>query len=175
VGRLPRSAALGELTRREMGALHRRLGQIDYVTDVPATGSQAVPGQSFIGPAGATYNPSQLTNIDSLIGVPVGSGGIGGGLLPSSTTAASGSGFTSAQEAALLAQGISTAGVLGKQAIIGSPTLTYNPATGQYTATGGATLPTSLGLSSTLTSLLSNPLVLLGIVGLVVFSMAGKK
>jgi hypothetical protein len=81
--------------------------------------------------------------------------------------------MTSAQEAALLAQGISTAGVLGKQAIIGTPTLTYNPATGQYTATGGATLPTGLSLSSLFTGT-SGTLLLLAIAGVVVFMVVKK-
>lgn len=90
---------------------------------------------------------------------------------PTTPAAPSTPGWTPAQEAQVLTAAITTGGVLGKQAIIGSPTVSYNPATGQYTATGGATLPSGIALSSTISSLFSNPLVLLAIAGIVAFSV----
>jgi hypothetical protein len=89
----------------------------------------------------------------------------------STPAASSSSGWTAAQQAQVLTAAITTGGVLGKQAIIGSPTVSYNPATGQYTATGGATLPSGIALGSTISSLFSNPLVLLAIAGIVAVSV----
>jgi hypothetical protein len=80
-------------------------------------------------------------------------------------------GWTPAQEAQVLTSAINTAGVVGRQAIIGSPTVSYNAATGQYTATGGATLPGGIALGSSLSSLFSNPMVLLAIAGIVAISV----
>jgi hypothetical protein len=79
----------------------------------------------------------------------------------------------SPSEINLITQGISTAGALGVKALTPTPTVTYNPATGQYSATGGATLPASLtsGLGS-LTAYL--PILLLGGGLLVVVSMMKK-
>jgi hypothetical protein len=82
-------------------------------------------------------------------------------------------GSISPQDAALLSTAITTAGKVGTQAIIGTPTETYNPLTGQYTATGGAVLPASIGLDSTISSYL--PLILLGGGLILIISMAGKR
>jgi hypothetical protein len=82
-------------------------------------------------------------------------------------------GSISAQNAGLLSTAITTAGKVGTQAIIGSPTLTYNPATGQYTATGGATIPSSLSISSAISSYL--PIILLGGGLLLLVSAMGKR
>jgi hypothetical protein len=90
---------------------------------------------------------------------------------PAAPASSSTPGWTPAQEAQVLTAAINTGGVLGKQAIIGSPTVSYNPATGQYTATGGATLPSGIALGSTISSLFSNPLVLLAIAGIVAVSV----
>jgi len=94
---------------------------------------------------------------------------------PSSSSSSSGSSLTPT-EAALISQGITTAGVVGRQAIVGSPTLTYNPATGQYTASGGATLPVgSIAASSALSTLFSPTVLLLGGALLLVITLAGRR
>jgi hypothetical protein len=80
-------------------------------------------------------------------------------------TPSSGGGLTT-QEAQLISQGITTGGALASKALTPTPTVSYNPATGTYTATGGAALPAGLGLSSSLSSLFSSPLLLLGILGI---------
>jgi hypothetical protein len=164
MGRLARAHRLSSLGRLRGAA--RRLGQDDYATpdEIASqfTGSQVVPGQTPGVPSGNFSSPV-LSTADSFYG--------SGSLLPAGSSGSSG--FTAAQEAALLSQGISTAGVLGKQAIIGSPSLTYNPATGQYVATGGATLPTGLSLSSLFTGS-TGTLLLLAIAGVVAFMVLKK-
>ena len=77
------------------------------------------------------------------------------------------------KDAALLSTAITTAGKVGTQAIIGTPTVSYNPATGAYTATGGATLPTATALTSELSSYL--PLILLGLAAVVIIPMLGAR
>lgn len=87
-----------------------------------------------------------------------------------------GSGAITPSEAALISQGITTAGKIGTQAIIGTPTVTYNAATGQYTATGGATIPAgSIAANSIFQTLLSPTVLLLGGGLLVVLAFAGKR
>jgi hypothetical protein len=76
-------------------------------------------------------------------------------------------------DAALISQGIATAGKIGTQAIVGTPTVSFNPATGMYTATGGATLPSASVLGSTLSAYL--PYLLLGGGVLLVVSMMGRR
>jgi hypothetical protein len=61
-------------------------------------------------------------------------------------------GGISPTDAALLSTAITTAGKVGTQAIIGTPTVTYNPTTGTYQATGGAALPTGLTSSAVFSS-----------------------
>ena len=86
--------------------------------------------------------------------------------LPGSTPISStSSGLTTAQEAQLLSQGISTAGILGAKALTPVPTVTYNPYTGAYSATGGAALPTSSIASSLTSSEISSYLPLLLLLG----------
>jgi len=141
VGRLPGQGA----NRRGLNALHERLTLMQYLPSSDTGGDTYVPpitAQNYLPPP--------------VVASPVAS------------TPSSSSGWTSAQEASVLTSAINAAGVVGKQAIIGSPTVSYNPATGQYTATGGATLPSGLALSSSLSSLLSNPMILLAIAGIVV-------
>lgn len=80
-------------------------------------------------------------------------------------------------DASLLSQGISTTGALVSKALTPTPTVTYNAATGQYVATGGAALPSGLTLGSSLSSLFSGTtgtLLLLGGLALVVV-MARKR
>jgi len=121
------------------------------------------------GPTGTSYGAPGLSPVTTTIlsSSPTTSS------TPTSATPASSSssGWTAAQEASVLTSAINAAGVVGKQAIIGSPTVSYNPATGQYTATGGATLPSGIALSSTISSLFSNPLVLLAIAGIIAVSV----
>jgi hypothetical protein len=76
-------------------------------------------------------------------------------------------------EAALLSNAITTAGKVGTQAIIGTPTLTYNPLTGTYSASGGATIPTSLVTSATISQYL--PLILLAGGAVLLFSVMGRR
>jgi hypothetical protein len=133
-------AALGGLTRAEMGALYRRLGQINYA-DFTVDG---IPISTLPQPIISTPAP----------GTP---------------------GWTPALQAGLLSQTIATAGNVAARAVSPTPSVTYNPATGQYVATGGATLPAGLALGSTFTSLFSNPLVLLGIAGIAVVVMVSRR
>jgi len=79
-------------------------------------------------------------------------------------------GWTPTQEAQVLTSAINAAGAVGVRAVSPTPTLTYNPATGQYTATGGAVLPAGLSFSS----LFSNPLALLAIAGIVAVMVLKK-
>ena len=87
-----------------------------------------------------------------------------------------GSGDISALDASLISQGITTAGALTAQALRPVPTVSYNPSTGLYMASGGAALPTGqiLGssLDTTITSLL--PLLLLAGGAVLVLSMARR-
>jgi hypothetical protein len=76
-------------------------------------------------------------------------------------------------DAAVLSSAITAAGKVGTQAIIGSPSLTYNPETGTYTATGGAALPSGLGISTAISEYL--PLILLAGGAILLFSMVGRK
>jgi hypothetical protein len=94
-------------------------------------------------------------------------------VLPSGGGSGSGGGFTTAQETSLISSAINAAGKVGTQAIIGAPSLTYNPLTGTYTASGGATIPSSLGLSTALSSYL--PLILLAGGALVLVSVMGRR
>jgi hypothetical protein len=82
-------------------------------------------------------------------------------------------GSLSPSELNLISSAITTGGALANKALTPTPTVTYNPATGQYTATGGAALPSSLtsGLGS-LTAYL--PILLLG-GGLLLVVSAMKK
>lgn len=75
--------------------------------------------------------------------------------------ASSGGGLTPA-ETSLISTGIATTGALVNRALTPTPYSSYNALTGQYTAVGGAALPSGLSssaLSSSLTSYL--PLILL--------------
>jgi hypothetical protein len=92
--------------------------------------------------------------------------------VPSFSPSGSPGGLTPA-DASVLSAAITAAGKVGTQAIIGTPTLTYNPLTGQYTATGGATIPTSAALSSEISSYL--PLILLAGGAVLIFSMVGRR
>jgi hypothetical protein len=107
--------------------------------------------------------------------VPLGPSSGGGGVasVPSAYGTSAIPGSISPQDAALLSTAITAAGKVGTQAIIGTPTLTYNPETGTYTATGGATVPTSLGLTTAITSYL--PLILLGGGAILLVSLMGRK
>jgi hypothetical protein len=137
-------------------ALSRRLGQLEYGIDV----SSDMPGGG-VGPIANPYAAYANPNYTAYPGVPVSGGLTPGGLTPA--------------EAAVLTSGINTAGVLGKQALTPVPSVTYNPTTGLYSATGGAALPAGLGLSgltSSLTSFL--PWLLLGGGLLLVVSLVKK-
>jgi hypothetical protein len=124
------------------GLLSARLGQMDYDDGV------TVP----------TYNSPYDTS------TPAGQANWASVLSPNQSPS-SGGGLTTA-EAQLISQGITTGGQLASKALTPVPTVTYNPATGMYSATGGAALPAGLGLSSSLSSLFSSPLLLLGILGI---------
>lgn len=87
-------------------------------------------------------------------------------------SATSAGGGLTTSEASLISSAINAVGAVGVQALKPTPSLTYNPATGQFTATGGATIPSSIGLNSTIESFL--PYLLIGGVILVVVSM-GKR
>jgi hypothetical protein len=136
------------------------LGQADY-------GSGDTFSESQVASA-FPITPVSTSEMQSSIFNPLTDSG--GGLSPS------GSGAISATNAALLSQAIATAGKVGTQAIIGSPSLTYNPATGTYTASGGAALPTgqiaSAEIGTELTSFL--PLLLIGGAVFLVISMARR-
>ena len=84
---------------------------------------------------------------------------------PYSLTPVSSGGGLSTTDAQLLSQGIATAGALGVRALTPTPTVTYNPYTGAYSATGGAALPTSSIASSLTSSEISSYLPLLLLAG----------
>jgi len=87
----------------------------------------------------------------------------------------SGGGALSPADAALISQGISTGGLLAAKALTPVPTVSYNAATGQYLATGGATLPGGIS-SPLLQSELSNYLPYILLIGglVLVVSMAHR-
>lgn len=151
-------SALGFPSRAQRALIHRNLKQLgpysssDFAPDEYSPGGSQYAGTLY--PGGSTpFSPTESSIIAT-------------GNIPAS-------GSLSAQNAALLSQAITTAGKVGTQAIIGTPTLTYNPLTGQYEATGGATLPSTLGLTSALTSYL--PLILLAGGAILLFSAMGKR
>jgi hypothetical protein len=82
---------------------------------------------------------------------------------PSAPVGSSSSGGISASDAALLSTAITTAGKVGTQAIVGTPTVTYNPLTGTYMATGGAAIPAGLTTSTAITEYLPYLLLFGGI------------
>lgn len=144
--------ALGFPNARQLGLMDRRLGQMDYTA--------------------ADYAPDQYSPVTSpfYANNPVAAVSA---LSPSGYGSSVPSGGISAADAALLSTAITTAGKVGTQAIIGTPTLTYNPATGTYTATGGATVPTSSILTSSIESYL--PLILLAGGAFLLISAMGKR
>jgi hypothetical protein len=113
------------------GIVAQRLGALGY-SYAPDGTVVFAPGEEQVATGYSTG-----TVFSSGAGLPASSGG---GLTPT--------------EAALVSQGITVGGKVATQAIVGTPTMTYNPLTGQYTATGGATLPSTLGLTTTLTEYL---------------------
>jgi hypothetical protein len=96
--------------------------------------------------------------------------------IPSTGTIAPSSGGISPSDAAIISSAITAAGRVGTQAIIGSPSVTYNPITGTYTATGGAAIPTQAiagtEIDSTIESFL--PLLLLGGAAFLIVSLARR-
>lgn len=165
-GRLGRVAGAHRVSRmgrlRGLGIL--RLGQdVDSYFD-PSTGNDE-------------FNPVTLmpTSVDtpSLITGSPSSSGFTATMLPTSSSSSSSSGGLTTADASVLSAAITAAGKVGTQAIVGTPTLTYNPLTGQYTATGGATIPSSLGLTTAITSYL--PLILLAGGAILLFSAMGKR
>jgi hypothetical protein len=85
------------------------------------------------------------------------------------------SGGLTTQDAALISQAITTGGVLASKALTPVPTVTYNPATGFYSATGGATLPSSIATSQVTSELSAYlPLILLGGGAILLISMMKK-
>lgn len=170
-GRLGRLAGANRVSRmgrlRGLGIL--RLGQFD-VSSIPDNtvisdpNIYDLPGENT--PIGIEQtplsNPSEFPSISAILapsGASSSSSGVPGGL----TTA----------DANVISAAITAAGKVGTQAIVGTPTLTYNPLTGQYTATGGATIPSSLGLTTAITSYL--PLILLAGGAILLFSAMGKR
>ena len=92
------------------------------------------------------------------------------------TSPVSSAGGITPSEAALLSQAINVGGQIGVRAVSPTPMVTYNAATGQYTATGGAVLPSGVASSTFLASLSSYlPLILLGGGALLVVSMMGRR
>jgi hypothetical protein len=157
--------------RRGLGRLRgRRLGQDDGgYTDFDLTPGESAainsPTYGLITPSMAASTPGFYAPSNPSDFSPSSNNTYGYG-----TSAVPGS--ISPQDAALLSTAITTAGKVGTQAIIGTPTLTYNPETGQYTATGGATIPTSTALFSSIESYL--PLILLGVGVYLVFTMGRR-
>lgn len=146
IGRLARGANyVPHLGRR------RRLGQLDWgslATAPDDTSSVILPTT----PPAPGWQPNWGTSIP------------GSSTSPGSSTP----GWTPAQEAAVITSGINAAGAIGVRAVSPTPSVTYNPATGQYVATGGASLPGGLALGTSLTGLFTNPLVLIALVAGVV-------
>ena len=136
---MPRGRGLGRLAARRMGLRGARLrGLRDIFTESDGTSYDSNTGMT-VGP---TYDTPLTLNPSS--GLPISSG--------------SSSGFSSfaltPTESALISQGINVAGQIGVKAVSPNPTLMYNPQTGAYVATGGATLPTSIFTSAALTTYL---------------------
>lgn len=129
----------------------QRLAQLDYTLPIDVSGELTpVPYTPISSPIIPSSTPTMPT------------------LAPSSSAPATN--WTN-----ILTSAINASGAIGVQALKPTPSVTYNPATGVYSATGGATLPTNISSLSSLSSMGSFlPLLLLGGVVLVVVSMARK-
>jgi hypothetical protein len=182
-GRLGRVARANKISRLGRGGLS---GAVRSTLGYTTAAQRALINRGFRGLRGGYYTaedyaPDQYSAYANPNYSAYGPGGvmapIQGATLPTSApggglTPAPGGGLTPA-DANIISSAITAAGKVGTQAIIGTPTLTYNPLTGQYTATGGATLPSTLGLSSALTSYL--PLILLAGGAVLLFSVVGRR
>jgi hypothetical protein len=134
---MPQGRGLGRLAGRRMGLRGRQARMLGLM-------NAHLRGLSDSYVSADWSNPDQPTLITSPV-VTVSPGYTGGGI-------SSGGGLTPT-EASLISQGISTAGAIGVRAVSPTPTLTYGP-NGTIIATGGATVPTSLIASTTLTEYL---------------------
>jgi hypothetical protein len=160
-----RLSRLGRLRGRRLG---RRLGQDDGGFLPSSDGGWGDYGSSSGYPA----PPSILAP-----GTPGSPGYVYPGYNPQTGVqtppGGSGAGWLTPSEASVISTGITTAGRVATTDIVGGPQLTYNPATGQYTATGGATIPSSSILASSIASYL--PLALLAGGAILLFSMMGRR
>jgi hypothetical protein len=159
---------LGGRRNMRRGRFGGRLGQ-DTSDPFPAFADAA--GETFAqAPTYGTITPYDYSTPGFAPSSPIAAGSYGSSAVP---------GSISPQDAMLLSSAITAAGKVGQQAIIGTPQLSYNAATGQYLATGGATIPSSLitgsALSSTLSTLFSPTVLLLGAGLLVVLMVSGKR
>ena len=137
------------------GIVDARLRGLGYYTAADYAPDQYSPVNSPF------YADNPVSAISSL-SIPAAGSSVPGGISP--------------QDAALLSSAITAAGKVGTQAIIGTPTVTYNPVTGTYSATGGATIPTGAIEASSIGSALSTylPYILIGGVLILVVSMAKR-
>src|ERR1700677_2685250 len=145
----PRGSGLSSAQRALINTGFRGLGDY-YTTDISGN-------QIYVPDSGPTVQLTGKGGLDT-------SAGVGSGISPTSVPG----GLTPA-DASVLTAAITAAGKVGTQAIIGTPSLTYNPATGTYTATGGATIPSSLGITTAISEYL--PLILLAGGAILIFSM----
>jgi len=178
-GRLGRVARVNKISRLGRGGLQGRiwstLGFMGALTPAQRSilrqGLRSLAQDSQAELAAAWNTPDTPLTLNPDTGVPFGTtntSGAGYGTSPSGVPG----GLTTA-DANVISAAINAAGKVGTQAIIGTPSLTYNPLTGTYTATGGAAIPSSLGLSTAISQYL--PLILLGGAAILLVSVIGKR
>jgi hypothetical protein len=151
LGRARISGGPGILSNAQRALINQRLSRLGY----GYTAADYAPDQysSYANPSYSAY-----------------------GSVPPLVSASPSAGGLTPAEAQVLTAGIQATGTDVKQAIIGTPTVTYNPVTGAYQATGGASFPAGIataGLSTEIESYL--PLILLAGGAILLFSMVGRK
>src|SRR5271157_4715470 len=141
------------------GRLGRMAGRTNRVSGIRGSAGLRLGDDPYFDPTTGNdvFNPVTLQPVPTDINLTPTSGGY----LPT-LPGSSGGGLTT-MEANLLSQAINVGGQIGVRAVSPTPMVTYNAATGQYTATGGAVLPSGVASSTFLASLSSYlPLILLG-------------
>lgn len=184
LGRLKGRAGLRGRRAWLNGVLDQRLvslrGPHATLADLGQTTYLDQPSQTELA---ADWNaPDTPLTLDPTTGIPFATGSTAGaGYGTSSVSSPYGTsavpGSISPQDALLLSSAITAAGKVGTQAIIGTPTVTYNPITGTYSATGGAAIPTGAIEASSIGAAFTEylPYLLIGGALILVISMAGKR
>jgi hypothetical protein len=156
---------------RQRGGLGRLAGPYRFSGLGRMRGLRGLRGSRLGQDSFDAWDVGQGTPLDAgsagLIAASPGSFSAGGGFAPSS-------GLTPL-DATLISQGITSGALLASKALTPTPSVTYNPITGAYSSVGGAALPSSLSLSSSLGSMSAYlPYLLIGGVLIAAVSLMKK-